>query len=370
MSVFSAQAKEFANDIVEIGIPIRPAISLQPYYMVLAPMGERAYVMYHGKLVQYQLNPLKIINAVDIDLEVPPLENKNYPKSVHYHRHTAKRLFITKDEKRIIIYGHTYMKLFDMATNKVIKTISLKKGCAVLNDNEFVTFEKDNTVVTIWNTNDLTQVRQFRSGGTDRRTDGTRTYGTSNAHKVGKYIFAHSGSIFRVLDSKSYKEMINLYLYDPTITWPWIDYDLKTLGVTFARVVSHPEHHTGPEHLKGDIKYHLEEGRIEVDGWDSGRGAYLENIRLYTKSAIQVSPTKQYSSAEGSLIYQDIYRIKSLFQFPNGEAVLWSIKTNKFQATKNASRHLTMKNAKGEVVPMNNATFNKYNQAGISHLEW
>lgn len=358
-----------AENEQEIGVPVRPSISLQPYYMVLAPTGERAYVMYHGKLVQYQLNPLKILSSVDIDLDVPPLENKNYPKSVHHHRHTSKRLFITKDEKRMIIYGYTDMKLFDMAMNKVIKTIPLNKGAAVLNDNEFVTFEKENTVVTIWNANDLTKLRQFRSGGTHWRTDGIRTFGTYTAHKVGGYIFAISGPVFRILDSKTYKEIFAFQLNNTILkASPWIDYDLKMLVVRYASIVPP---YTSIATGMGEWKFHLEDKRLErIRDSYSLHGVHLENIRLYTKSAIQVSPTNQYSSAEGSLMYKDKYRIKSLFQFPDGEAVLWSIKTNKFQITKNARKHLTMKNANDEVVPLNNATFKKYNQAGISHLEW
>jgi len=368
--MLSVSALACAENEQEIGEPVRPSSTLQPYYMVLAPTGERTYVMYHGMLVQYQLNPLKIISKVDIELDIPYLEIKDNPKSVFYHRHTSKRLFITNDEKRIIIYGHADMKLFDVKTNKVIKTISLPEGSAVMNGDEFVTFEKDNTNVTIWNANDLTMKRQFQLEGIVNTGDGFKTYGTYNAHKVGKYIFAHSGPLFRILESKNYKKIVEFYLYDPISSWPWIDYELKTLGVTFTRVVSYPKGHVGPEHLKGDIKYHLEAGRIEVDGWDSGRGPYVENIRLFTKSAIQKSPIGQYSSAEGSLFYKNKYRIKSLFQFPDGEAVLWSLKTNKFQATKNALKNLRMKNINGEIVPLNNATFNQYNQADLSHMEW
>ena len=361
--MFSVSLFACAENNQEIGVPIRPSTSLQPYYMVLAPTGERAYVMYHGKLVQYQLNPLKIISTVDIDLDISPL-NKKHPLSVI----SPKRLFITKDEKRMIIYGHTEMMLFDMGTNKVIKTIPLKKGCAVLNNNEFVTFEKENTVVTLWHAQDLTQKRQFRSSGTDMRTNGTKTYGTFRAHKVGKYIFVHGGSIFRILDSKTYKEIFAFRLFGSPRSFAWIDYDLKTLWLANAGV--NPPY-SGRKSLHEYLKYHLEDGVIEeASEAHSFRDGYLENIRLYTKSAVQVSPTNRYSSTEGSLIYQDKYRIKSLFQFPDGEAVLWSIKTNHFQVTKNARKHLKMKNANDEIIPMNEATFNKYNKAGISHMEW
>ncbi len=361
--MLSVSVVAYAGSEEEIGIPVRPPTVLQPYYMVLAPTGERVYVMYHGKLIQYQLNPLKIISTVDIDLDIPPL-NKKHPLSVI----SPKRLFITKDEKRMIIYGYTEMKLFDMATNKVIKTIPLNKGSAVLNDNEFVTFEGDNTVVTLWKAEDLTQIRQFRSGGTDWKKDEPLSYGTSIAHKVGKYIFTRSGPIFRILDSKTYKETFAFRLYGPPRTFAWIDYDLKTLWLANAGVNSP---YSGRKSLHEYLKYNLEDGLIEeARNAHSFRDGFLENIRLYTRSAVQVSHTNQYSSTEGTFIYKDKYRIKSLFQFPDGEAVLWSIKTNKFQVTQNARKHLTMKNFKGKVVPINNATFDKYNQADISHKEW
>lgn len=362
ISVFAIQAKESTNDTDEIGIPVRPLSTLQPYFMVLAPKGERAYVMFNDMLVQYQLNPLKIISVVDIDLKIPPLDRKHPRTSL-----TPKRLFITQDEKRIIIYGHAYMKLFDIAMNKVIKTINLNKGSAILNGNEFVTFEKDSVVVTIWNAQDLTQNRKINSGG--RGENESKTLGTFNAHKVGEYIFAHSGSMFRILDSKTYEEIFSFKLHDLTVnTVPWVDYNFKMLVVYYASI---PTSYGGNGGMAGYRKYNLKERRLEsVSGSFNAVMSSLKNIRLFTRSAIQVSPTNLYSSSEGLLTYPNFYKMKSLFQFPDGEAVLWNVIDKKFQATKNARKHMTMKNSYGEIMPMNDETFNKYNQAGISHLEW
>jgi hypothetical protein len=59
---------------------------------------------------------------------------------------------------------------------------------------------------------------------------------------------------------------------------------------------------------------------------------------------------------------------KAFLQFEDGEAAL--IGNDGFQATENARKHLKMKDSKGELVPINDATFEKLNKTNIDHKEW
>lgn len=51
---------------------------------------------------------------------------------------------------------------------------------------------------------------------------------------------------------------------------------------------------------------------------------------------------------------------KRLYVYENGEAVLLQYKQNAFELTENARKYLWMKLSKDEVIPVNDATFDKF----------
>jgi len=62
--------------------------------------------------------------------------------------------------------------------------------------------------------------------------------------------------------------------------------------------------------------------------------------------------------------------VKYFLQFPDGEVVFFGYKTKHFQITANARKHLKMKNNQGDIIPINDATFERYNRTGIEHYRW
>lgn len=66
---------------------------------------------------------------------------------------------------------------------------------------------------------------------------------------------------------------------------------------------------------------------------------------------------------------EKIRQKKHFLQFEDGEAAFIS-KAGYFQATEHARKYLKMKTSKGEIVPINDATFEKFNKTNVDHKTW
>jgi len=258
-----------------------------------------------------------------------------------------------------------------------------------LNDEEFLTLDNNNKA-TVWNVNVLIKKNEFTASGGNRWSD-NKNYDISygNLIKAGKNIILYrqasyvNGEVF-VFDSKSYQQIWRIQHTDDERSA--ISYDLKTLYIPNAKIrlwysgrfYNHVEEYE-KEHKKG------RPGRIlkidlSLDKWsytlkeDFKRRLYIPLSRA--GAGQQLSPTRQYyiTGYNGNYTFhypEEYLRLGKYFlQFKNGEAAFFSHITNNFQITANARKHLKMKNNQGDIIPINDATFERYNRTGIEHYRW
>jgi len=62
--------------------------------------------------------------------------------------------------------------------------------------------------------------------------------------------------------------------------------------------------------------------------------------------------------------------VKRFIQFKDGEAALFNVRKKYYQITENARKHLKMKNSQGEILPIDDVTYEIYNKAEIHHERW
>lgn len=349
---------------------------------VLAPTGERLYTLKDGVLYQYGLAPLMKINSIDVDFDT------HQTKSLPY------RVFVSNNEKRIIIYQKSRLRLLDMETGRIIRDVPFESELGALNDDEFLTLDNKNTG-TVWSVRELIKKFEFVETGEarwantendDARYDYDISYG--NVIKANNYIVLCRsvgyvpGEVI-VFDSKSYNQIWRIsYLQ---IGVPWISYDLATLYIPkygeplwhskkYIYRIYEPRESKRHRYPGSTLRLHLPTNKYEVIGMTNSK----HRVRLAsTGRGQQVSPTNQYymSIAIGHRGYigfqyrEEGRQNKYFLQFEDGEAALFEPKTNYFQLTANARKHLKMKNRRGEIVPINDATYKKYNKSG-DHKEW
>ena len=122
---------------------------------VLAPTGDRLYTLNNGVLRQYNLSPLGRINAMKMAFDSSQTKEDPY------------KTFITNDEKRIVIYSNKQLRLLDVASGKLIKTVPFESDAGMLNENELFTVDNHNKA-TVWNARDLTIKMKFEAKGEER----------------------------------------------------------------------------------------------------------------------------------------------------------------------------------------------------------
>jgi hypothetical protein len=137
----------------EIGQIYRVQVGIVDSAM-LAPTGDRLYTLKDSVLRQYNLSPLGRISAMKVAFDSRQIAATPY------------KTFITNDEKRIVIYSKTQLRLLDVESGKIIKTVLFQSELGVLNDDELFTLGNDNKA-TVWNVHDLNQERRICGMGSD-----------------------------------------------------------------------------------------------------------------------------------------------------------------------------------------------------------
>ena len=352
--------------------------------MALAPSGERIYTLKEGVLYEYGLSPLKKINSMKVEFDSKQTKDDPY------------RMFITNDEKRIIIYSKMRLRLLDLGSGKIIITKLIKSELGVLNDEEFLTLDNNNKG-TVRDANNLKEKHVFTASGYDAWDHGKyANISHSNLIKAGDHLILYSEGVnpfpgeVTIFDKNSYKIIWKIYHRDDTRSA--VSYDGKTLYVQnplkeFKYLDKMYEHRNNyiKEHGAG-----LKDGQfpevLKVD-LAKGKWSYLTKkdfkyrFGLYvplSKAGLsqKISPSYQYFLLGTNGRYGFLYseekrrRTKYFCQFQDGEAAFFGRIKSYFQITENARKHLRMKNSKGEIVPINDATFKKYNKANIDHKGW
>jgi len=335
----------------EIGIPVAPVAEKGRHVdaAFMAPDGKHFYTLYEGFLSKFSIKPFKRVSTWEIDFK-EILSAENFFK-----------LFITPDENKLIITNNEKHKvvLVDIGTGDIIKSVSVKQryrmvdlpggkyrnvevrmNDAVLNGSELVVF-KTNKIV-IFDAYTLSKRREVPFGWKAGRFH-THTYKVFN-----KIVYKGRDGVGLVdIDTYNGKK---LYGFFTDITekskcskinyeGAKFTFDLNSLEdgmIKKFNICGYPE--------KNDDSFAKKRTIILRFGPISTAGNYVVQGYRYTLRDLNTS--KKYEIA----------------QYPDGEVILLEKSDPKHfvTLTPQARKHLKMKNAEGEIVPINDATFDKY----------
>jgi hypothetical protein len=314
--------------------------------MVLAPSGERLYVLENAVLFQYGLNPLRKINTVKLDLDY----DRDFIKGEKYW------LFISNDEKRLIFYHPKRIMLVDLDSKSVINTVNYESKNGILNDEEFFTIEENYTAI-VWRVNDLTKLKEFKLDFHGMHDD---LSGLTRLHKINDNLIFFEGSsseasgVLAVLDSKTYRSSLVIQHINEGTNF--ISGDLQRLRIVRAWDVDDRLASTRKRvneikipQITFDLKIREITEEWEKDGY--------QLIRPY----LQLSHTKKYCLVGTNfLMYPNKNDWTGIYHFDDGEMILFNPSTKHFQITENAREHIKMKDRNGNIAPINDVTFENY----------
>lgn len=369
---------------------------------VLASVGDRLYTLKDSVLSLYDLSPLRRINAIKVAFDSRQTKEDPY------------KTFITKDEKFIILYSNKQLRLLDVSSGKLIKTVPFESDAGMLNENELFTVANQNKA-TVWNASDLSIKKKFEAKGEERWVPfegyiikhslffraGNRILLYRPHRRVGFTETTNEmnfGAAIFVFDASTYK--ILWKVENRIILKPLLSSDMRALYVNcdadgYSQLWRDGHHTNLHNELKqkykdtelrtGYCQFDLSSGQVDLPSTDFKA---LKDHRVtnryfnlnYIGRESQISPTSQYQLlggvGEGGNVTGFVYiesdkpkTSKTFIQYTDGEAALFA-RTGDFIATRNARASMKMKNKAGEIVPINEATFEKFNKSNLNHREW
>ena len=316
----------FGSDNKEIGIPQKPisydnSFNSKIKSATFSLDGNNMYTYINGLVTIYETNPMKKVSS----FHIKPDKSLNYG----YRR---QKIFVTKDKKRIIFYSPEYIQLWDIKTKKLLKKILLlstnsayySDGLIVLTDKSFIEILDD------------TYLKVMRR---------------STSPYIIKDIPHYDDQPFEILVNNN----IVLLRF---MRWGMF-LDLKTL-----KIIDQTAYDTNVmkyvKKYKQDFSPDLKKLLKQESTY---RPCYVYSFKLSNKQTILytfVSASKffikKYKNVEKNFLNRYV------FLQNDDDWLLYDIETHTFTGSKNIQKYLKMKTEDGKVVPINDATFNKYNK--------
>ena len=351
----------------EIGVP-QPMDSKAKgcFAGVLLPDVDRFYTVREGLLTQYEIAPFKKTDSVSLDWE--PLKAMGS---------SWCGILISADHSKLIIYFPKKVFLLDARTGQILSWLERPQGTsiasAVLNNNELVLLEdapegggRDWYKLTIWDLSTLKLKKEIPQLGRLVGVYPDQGPHPSMLKTLGK-IYLASDDTAAVLNSKTYAPelTINFGQGKPKAfrVLPKISRDFEKIYVQHAREVIDRLAHkqTTYDEVKDDEVLVINQDTRELTLTNTrnlSKEAYHSNIALgrngsRNKDYVMLSPV-----FIGDVSTGEIYSFR---QYESGEAILIERNRKYLLLTPGARKYLMMKNAAGQVVPINDATFVKYN---------
>jgi len=338
---------------------------------VLTFDGKRIYVLKNGTLSQYQIDPFKLMNSfkVGIDSVQPPERSDQY------------QIFITADESKIVIHDKSAIKLLDITSRSITKSVSHDSQNALLVDNVFVTFGPDN-ILTLWNAKNLLKIK---TNAPDYKWTGTKEVRYEGGSSTDKFSLSRGkSSVFRlgdmvvifipgILGSHSAmlgdiflinKDTFNLVTHIEHLdNNPILAFDHKSIYVRGLKSVE-PRKQNAKVEMADALaihKYELESGNTIVVKPGDSRFSNIDPPFLRRLSP-HIPPAGHFHLLDGQFFVSPDGKdaTKRLYVYEDGEAILFRYKKKAFELTENARKYLTMKVSQDEVIPVNDATFKKF----------
>lgn len=354
MTLSSADVARSENGRIseKIGVPVIPSAGgdrdVDSAFM--SPDGKHIYTLRKGKLTKLSIIPFRKVSSFEIEFK-DILSGNNLFK-----------VFISQDEKRLIISNNkkSHIILVDIPSGNIIDHILIgdvrhkydktgtntkaEKGKmvdAVLNGREILVFKTDKILVL-----DAENLSKKKETPIDWRA----TKRLSSVHKVYDKIVYIGLNGVGLIDSNSYQKM-ELYTYWGARNNKYCGYgNIGRTYITFdARWVA-----------SGKIK------KFNICGYPVDNDESISKKRKINLGFGPTSAAGHYVITGYRYVLDDLNSSKKfkIIQYADGEVVLFDMSSSgSFIATPKARKYLKMKNSSGDVVPMNDATFEEYNSS-------
>ena len=353
----SAETNSSVGVSEEIGIPYIPTQEGRIDSAVFAPDGNSIYTLKDGLITYLQINPFKRLDMFDTKIKW----NIQTPWVIR-----TLKLFVTKDNSRLIIFDAYQMALFDLEKKKIIRHITLsldrrKLYLGVLKNNEFITVSSDllkkGYELTRWDIDNFTKIdkhyfKRFGPNFTDEG-DNECTLSICNALSISDKLIFITGVIS---DCAPYTAIVmnskNFEVLKRKITSPF--YFSKNKNFIKCEIFN-----------KKTSTYEKGIYNIQNDSIESNKKLFSSKSNPIKCQKIEPRTDKYGLRFWGNFFYSLGERKKKsrIHQFENGKSIM--IRKGYFLATDNLENYLSMKTEDGRVVPIDKKTYKKYNIKGV-----
>ncbi|CAA6798551.1 MAG: Unknown protein [uncultured Sulfurovum sp.] len=344
----------FGSNSEEIGTPYVEQGNSIALGSVLDPNGKYFYTFVGNTITKWELDPIKKVSAFKVDL--PKDRRKAY-------------LHITSDSKKMILWNLARITLIDLLTKKVIRTVNRTRSDHLeyyfrwgeIDDLTFkAIFYKNDGTQTIYkeyDTKNLNVIRNVVLPKLDSNvdvddSDMRNTIDSMHIHGNNIFVFARestNSSYMAILDKKTL-EKISIVKNRYMSHMEYISLDKKSFYFKYA-------------HTEFNLDTLLSK-KITFKEFNESIPYFRANISLYKELTLVPryynSLNKHYNNFP--MFYNNVKnkKLATFYQFEDDWILI--APNGNFEASKNIRKYLKMKTSSGKVVPINNATFQKYNK--------
>lgn len=319
----------FAGESGEVGIPYYRDQLFGPDSATLSSTAEKLYTLKGDLVTGYETNPMKMIFSFHTGIE------KGY---------RGCRILVTQDDQRIILFSDEYIQLWDIKTKKLVKkvyfaskkAISSQFGLIVLTNSNRLEILNDQNLETIRNTDD-DYVYKIKTADNYAYSYCDEMFTNKNILLLRFYnaVMFIDLETFKIVDQAAYEDNMSplMISYLEKYNSFFTDSRLITL-------------------LQRD--YFAQSERLTYSVLTTDNNAYDEVFFSHNrKGPVQITKTSHDSSKKEK---------RYLFLQFDDAWLFYEYKTRLFTGSENIKKYLQMKTKDGKILPMNDETFEKYNQ--------
>ena len=342
----------FASESEEIGVPYVEQEQARAKGSVLDPNGKYFYTLVGETVTKWELDPIKKVSSFNVD--------------------SAKRnthLNITSDSKKMILWNLKRIILIDLLTQKVIRAVHRTRS-------------DDSKYRFSWGEiDDLT----FKAIFTKRDYSDTiyREYDTKNLNVTKSVVLPKLNSIVHVNDSDMRNTIHSMHIHgnnifvfatessNPSYMAILDKKTLEKISIVKNRYISHMEYISLDKksfYFKwAEIEFNLDTllgKKITFKEFNEDIPYFSANISLYKELTLvprYSNPLNRHYN-NFPMFYNNVNNEKLATFYQLEDDWILIAPNGHFEASKNIRKYLKMKTSSGKVLPINDATFKKYNK--------
>ena len=373
--MFSVSLVVCAKDNKEIGKPIAMnTSSVGCFGAVLSTDGKYFYTLRGELLTKYRISPFEIIQTKVADM-----------KEVRERKDNMNcRVLLSKDESKLIIVFPYEILSLDVNTGRMLQKVEIneKEGGidgVALDGNNLVLINGEDLILSIRDVDTfkikkkITSLREFKTYHDEKRN-------FTAISIISNKIFIRTRESLLVLNKKTFKPEL-FVLCDFGCNNPSSTKDYQKIYLWNVLSIK--------DYINGAYKvYSKKESQYKVMVFDQvTRTANFKessNVRreipakhlltpIVNREQVSRAKNNKLIAKRGKISRAYLLNLKtnigySFYQYDSGQAILqeWSpdrLTRTYFHLTPGARKYLMMKNVDGNLIPINDATFNQYNSA-------